>query len=798
MIPAEAQTRHADLADQIRQHDHAYYVLAQPRISDREYDRLYHELLDLEKQFPELATPDSPSHRVGGQPLSEFKSVRHAVPMMSLDNTYSQEDVREFVARAQKLLPGEPLEWTVEPKIDGVAVSLRYEHGTFAVGATRGDGTTGDDITANLKTIRSVPLKLQGLTLGAGSGEDTDLFLPTTGRRRAAPSASAPVLEVRGEVFMTRAGFERLNQDRTAAGEETFANPRNATAGSLKQLDPRMVARRPLDIVLYGVGQVQTTGGFSLVPETQAQLLAWLRALGFKTPDRLWVCRSEEELLAAIAELDQIRHDFDYGTDGAVIKLNLLALRERVGATAKAPRWAIAYKYAPEQAETKLKAITIQVGRTGVLTPVAELDPVFLAGSTISRATLHNEEEIRRKDIRVGDTVVIEKAGEVIPAVVQVVRDKRPTATKPFNFLEHIGGRCPACDGPIAKEKVSAGDKEEVAWRCQNVAGCPAQKTRRVEYFAQRKALDIESLGGIMAEKLVESGLVSEPLELFDLPEEKLAALNLGTADEPRVFGAKNAAKVKDALERARKLPLHRWITALAIPEIGEQTAIDLSRFFPDLPTLIASSLLKDTVKLGECKRVFEENKVGKKEKTLTEEEKIKRKKQQEEAKRFGNPIGRRLIETGFASQGGQDWQAKTLIGPVAAKAIIDWAATEYGRNAFRRMRELRLAPQGGLARPSGDETTQVGPLAGKTFVLTGTLPTLSRDDATALIRDAGGNVTSSVSNKTDYVLAGTDAGSKLQKAQEIGVPILSEQQFMGMLAGKTGRRPPPAQGSLL
>ncbi|MGA3285154.1 MAG: NAD-dependent DNA ligase LigA, partial [Verrucomicrobiota bacterium] len=415
MTQAEAKKRHAQLADEIRRHDHAYYVEAKPVISDSEYDRLYHELLDLEKQFPELATPDSPSQRVGGAPLNEFKSVRHAVPMMSLDNTYSQEELRDFVKRVQKLLPDEKLEWVVEPKVDGVAVSLRYENGVFATGATRGDGTTGDDITANLKTIRSVPLALQRRAGVPPASKSKQKSLPEDGDRRDACPA---LLEVRGEVFIPHAGFEKLNAERKSAGEEIFANPRNAAAGSLKQLDPKIVAKRPLDVVIYGIGQIQIPNSELQTPNSQIELLYWLKSLGFKTPERTWFCHSEEELIPAIAELDKVRKNFPYETDGAVIKLNSFDQQSRVGATAKAPRWAIAYKYAPEQAETKLRAITIQVGRTGALTPVAELEPVFLAGSTISRATLHNEDYIREKDIRIGDTVVIEKAGEVIPAVV--------------------------------------------------------------------------------------------------------------------------------------------------------------------------------------------------------------------------------------------------------------------------------------------------------------------------------------------------------------------------------------------
>jgi len=819
----QAQARHADLADQIRQHDHAYYVLAQPRISDREYDRLYHELLDLEKQFPALATPDSPSQRVGGAPVGKFKGVHHAVPMMSLDNTYSQEDVRKFVARVQKLLPGERLEWAVEPKIDGVAVSLRYEKGTLVVGATRGTGEIGDDITANLRTIGSVPLKLQGTLGGGSSHEHTDLFLPATGHRKVITSVPASILEVRGEVFMTRAGFERLNRERETAGDETFANPRNAAAGSLKLLDPRVVARRPLDIVLYGLGQVESAGDSSPVPETQAQLLAWLRGLGFKTPERLWVCRSEEELFEAIAELDRVRHEFDYETDGAVIKLNPLALRERVGAPPspkpRAPRWAIAYKYEPEQAETKLNAITIQVGRTGVLTPVAELEPVFLAGSTISRATLHNEEEIRRKDIRVGDTVVVEKAGEVIPAVVQVVPGKRPTRSKPFNLLEHLGGRCPACGGPVAKDKIktprasvpgspsgreraegrggtSEGTTtEEVAWRCQNVAGCPAQKIRRVEYFAQRRALEIESLGDVVAEKLVESGLVSEPLELFDIKAEQLAELNLGTAEDPRVFGEKNAAKVMEALERARTMPLNRWLLALGIPEIGDQTAWQLAQLHSSLDKLAASEILRDIRDLGEkeAERVATSPK-SRKNPPKSAEEKAGREKRHAQLAAEINELEARLAKSGAKDR-------LTEVGPVAAGSVLDYFTSTSGKRVLQRLRQLGITPASGATGHLPAVAT-AGSLVGKTFVLTGTLPTLSRDEASRLIRKAGGDVTGSVSKNTDYVLAGETAGSKLEKAEELGVRVLSEQEFLEMVgteANQSASRPKGLeQGSLL
>ena len=421
MTLSEATSRHTQLVEEIRRHDYAYYVLAQPSITDQEYDGLYHELIDLETRFPQLVTPDSPTQRVGGQPLKEFKPVRHLKPMTSLDNTYSQEDLREFVNRVQRLLPKEQLDWMVEPKIDGVAINLRYENGSFTCGATRGDGTTGDDITPNLRTIRSIPARLH------------------RGVRHASPA----LIEVRGEVYLTKTGFQKLNAERKAAGEEMFANPRNAAAGSLKQLDPRIVAKRPLDIVLYGIGEIQGVGQ----PQSQEEMLSLLKALGFKTPEKTWHCRSADELIGAIDELDQLRRKFPYETDGAVIKLNSFAQREKAGFTSKAPRWAIAYKYAAEQADTLLKGITVQVGRTGALTPVAELEPVFLAGSTISRATLHNEDYIRQKDIRIGDTVTIEKAGEVIPAVVDVVLTRRTGKEKPFRFPQ----TCPECGSKVSR-----------------------------------------------------------------------------------------------------------------------------------------------------------------------------------------------------------------------------------------------------------------------------------------------------------------------------------------------------------
>ncbi len=734
MTLLEAKTKHARLAAEIRRHDQLYYVQARPVISDQEYDRLYRELVDLEKEFPALITPDSPTQRVGGEPVKAFQQVRHLLPMLSLDNTYSQEEARNFVRRAQKLLPNENLTWTVEPKVDGLAVNLRYENGALVSGSTRGDGTTGDDITSNLKTIRSIPLRIL-----------------------AKESPLPRVLEVRGEVYMTRVGFKKLNAERVAAGEEAFANPRNAAAGSLKQLDPRIVAKRPLGAIFYGTGQIEGEG----IPATHQELLHWLSERGFKTPEKIWLCLSETELIEAIDELDKIRHDFEYETDGAVIKLNDLALREQAGYTAKAPRWAMAYKYAPEQAQTKLNGITIQVGRTGVLTPVAELEPVFLAGSTISRATLHNEDEIKRKDIRIGDTVTIEKAGEVIPAVVGVALNQRPAGAEAFDFVKHINGKCPVCGGAIRR------DPQYVAWRCENLQ-CPAQATRRVEFFTARGALDIESVGGIVADKLAERGLVREPLDLFGLTVEALAVLNLGSEEAPRVFGSKNAEKAVQAIARAKTAPLSRWLFGLAIPEVGKTSATQLAAFHDTIEEVAGSSLLRDVIAYHEKTEQARQTRRDK------PEDGGRLKKEAEEA-------AQRLLDAGFAEKSRRKNEKEaginTELGPVVARSVLDYFDSEAGRRVLRRMKELGIRPQSQKAAAHREGL----PLAGKTFVLTGTLPSMTREEAGRRIESLGGKVTASVSRNTDYVLAGADAGSKLEKAQALGVKVLDEAEFLKM-----------------
>lgn len=688
MNTQDAKRKHWQLAEQIRRHDHAYYVLAHPTISDREYDRLYQELVEFETAFPQFMTPESPTQRVGGTPLSEFVSVRHSVRMMSLDNTYSQAEVRNFVRRIHKLLPNAELDWTVEPKIDGVAVSLRYEEGKIVLGATRGDGERGDDVTANLRTIRSLPLHVSSNL-----------------------NPIPKILEVRGEVFMSKEGFAKLNAEREATGEPAFVNPRNSAAGSLKQLNPKLVAERPLDAIIYAIAALDQENGNP--PQTQIETLDYLREAGFKTPEKVWRCRTADELLSRISELESIAKTFAYETDGAVIKLNPIALREKIGATDKAPRWAMAYKYAAEQAETTLKAITIQVGRTGVLTPVAELEPVFVGGTTVSRATLHNEEEIKRKDIRIGDTVRVEKAGDIIPAVVAIDVKKRPTHAEPFDVCAATGNQCPACGEKICK------DKELVAWRCVNPQ-CPAQAAQRLDHFGARTALDIECLGNVVSDKLIERGLVKEPIDLFDLTVEQLGALNLGTDDEPRTFGEKNATKLVQSLERARGLRLDRWLFALAIPEMGQTTAKTLATFHKNLRDVAHSLLLRNVVRLEEkheeARRI---NPRSTNNPTKSAEEKIERERQHAKLVSEIRERLNALKERGFAQVSEDTKQLRqpnytTEIGPSAARSVLDWFASEIGQRTLDRLDKLGIDPQSREPRESISKGDSSGKTAGR------------------------------------------------------------------------------------
>ena len=732
----DTSARIALLRREIEEHDKRYYDEAAPTVSDAEYDALFRELRALEAEHPELIPADSPTQRVGGKPSEGFRRVRHTVEMLSLDNLFAAdgpEPLRKYIAGIEEMLAGEPVAWFVEPKIDGVAVSLRFEHGKFVLGATRGDGVEGDDITGNLRTILSLPSQLHGQ-----------------------PPA---VLEVRGEVFMPEAAFQRQCDEQRTAGDTVFKNPRNATAGSLKQLDPREVARRGLAIVIYGVGDYSGD-----LPPTQQALLAWLAEFGLPTPRFQRLCHSTGEVMAAIDALDAERFGYGFETDGAVIKVNDLAQRERLGNTSRFPRGARAWKYPPERKATRLLGITVQVGRTGALTPVAELEPVELARTEVRRATLHNVDEIERKDIRIGDTVLVEKAGEIIPAVVGVVLEKRPADAGRFDFLAHIGEKCPACGGPVRR------DPQFVVWKCENLL-CPAQKTRRLEYFAKRGALDLEGLGGIVADKLVERGLVADPLDVFKLTADQLAKLNLGTEEEPRIFGEKNATKLIEAIQRAKTLPLARWLLALAIHEVGETTAHDLAKLHATIEQVGDSPLLRGVVELD---RLREAEKAAspraKLNKDKTDMERQQLATSHAEFKTAIAGLEAKLDADGF----GKDVRKK--IGPVVANAVLAWFASDAGHDTLARLREAGIAPEGGEASASGQ------PFSGKTFVLTGTLETMSRGEASEKIRALGGNVSSSVSRKTHYVIAGPGAGSKLDEARAHGVTVLDERQFVAML----------------
>ncbi len=761
MKQADAQTRITELRAAIDRHDRLYYVDAAPEISDYDYDMLFKELEALEKQFPALVTPDSPTQRVGGQPLTAFEPVTHAIPMLSLDNTYTRDEIRDLDTSLRKLLGDTPFTYVVEPKVDGVAFALRYEDGQLVSAATRGNSTRGDDVTTNVRTINSVPLHI---------------------------TTDAAVVEVRGEVYMGKAAFLKFREQQieSAKGNQelmgfaesededkgAFKNPRNATAGSLKQLDPRITAKRPLDAVLYGSGLIE-----GAVFETHEQLLQQLKTWGFRTVPRFWTCATIDDVLSAIDELETMRHDFPFEIDGAVVKVNEVALYETLGSTERSPRWAKAYKYAPEQAETVVRGITVQVGRTGVLTPVAELEPVFLAGSEIKRATLHNADMIASKDIRVGDHVMIEKAGEVIPAVLDALKEKRTGSESAFSMPD----TCPACGEPATKRE------GEVALRCENLQ-CPAQSVRLLRHFAARTCLDIEALGDIVAEKLVESGRVTSPVDLFGLDVQTLGSLNLGTTDEPRTFGEKNAAKLLASVTRARTMPLDRWLHALGIPRIGKTVSFHLARTHENLTELSQSKIIPQLLAfldrqseiIAEIKR---QNKIAR---TAATPEDVK--KQATDCIAQLNvdlqQAAKSLVEIGLIKVSTKKQLVKNLdesyittdIGPESTQRLIGFFASERGQQILGKLNDLGINPVSAEI-PQGDR------LAGKIFVLTGTLVTMTREAAAAAIQAQGGSVTASVTGKTTYLVAGANTGArKTEKAQALGVDVIDEAKLLQML----------------
>ncbi|MFN5746219.1 MAG: NAD-dependent DNA ligase LigA [Methylococcaceae bacterium] len=660
--------RVAELRRQIEFHNLRYHQLDAPLISDAEYDRLMQTLLALEKAHPELETADSPTRRVGAAPVKDFGSIRHAVPMLSLDNAFSAADMADFERRLQQRLQHEPLSFIVEPKLDGLAISLSYEHGVLRRAATRGDGQTGEDITANARTIPSIPLKLSG----KGWPEH---------------------FEIRGEVFMPRQGFERLNARALENGDKTFANPRNAAAGSLRQLDPTVTASRPLDFYCYGYGLYPD----ERLPETQSALMAAFRDWGIPVNPELHLVTDVAGCLDYYADLLTRRHALPYEIDGVVYKIDRLADRETLGFASRAPRWAIAPKFPAEEANTRVIAIDVQVGRTGALTPVARLEPVFVGGVTVTNATLHNAEEVHRKDIRVGDSVIVRRAGDVIPEVVKSLAEHRPPGTSAFQLPSH----CPVCGA-----EVEIVDGETIA-RCSGGLFCPAQHREAVKHFASRKAMDIDGLGDKLVDQLLDRGLIKTVADLYRLEADSLAALDR--------LGKKSAQNLVDALRKSTHTTLARFLFALGIREVGEITAQTLAHHFRDLEPLIAADIA-----------------------TL---------------------------------------QTVQDVGPTVAHHVHTFFRQDHNRAVIH---SLLAAGIHWDPLPEAAPATSL-PLSGKTFVITGTLETLTRDEAKARVQSLGGKAAGSVSGKTDYVVAGADPGSKLGKAEALGVRVLSEAEFLAL-----------------
>lgn len=721
---AEVKARLMWLREEIARHDRLYYVQARPEIADAAYDALWLELEAIERAHPAWVDATSPTQRVSGEPLTGFAKVRHEQPMRSLDKTYDRGELMQFDAFLRQQLPLEQWAYVVEPKVDGLSLSLLYEHGRLVRAATRGNGEVGDDITANVRTIRSIPLTL-----------------PTQAR-----------VEVRGEIYMTREGFAALNRAEEEAGHEPFANPRNAAAGSIKLLDPREVAKRPLDAVFYAAGLLE---GVSF--ETHVEMMATFARWGLKTQPWSRLCRTMDEVMAALDELEAKRHDFPFEMDGAVIKVNERALYAQLGSTAHAPRSARAYKYAPEYARTKLLGITVQVGRTGVLTPVAELAPVFLAGSEIARATLHNGDYVAGKDIRVGDTVVISKHGDVIPAVDEVVLAARPEGTVAFAMPKC----CPACGGAV--EQLAG----EVALRCVNPE-CPAQRVGHLQLFVSRNALDISAIGGRLAEALVQAGWVERPLDLYALEGEKLADLRLvGEDGKERRFGRK-AQEVVKALARAKALPLHRWLFALGVPGIGVTVARIMAGLFPSLSAMYSEAGQARLREIDEFYAATERKVEGELERLRLGEELTRR----IEALR---PLGILLRDDPARSV--RDRYLLT-VKPEMVRALLRFLASPYAARFFARLAELGIDP-----KPEAAEAPAGSALAGLSFVITGTL-SQAREHFEQLIRAQGGTVQGSVSKKTSYLLVGENpGGSKYAKAQALGTAQLSEAGLMALIA---------------
>ena len=672
---AEAlRRRAAQLRRDIEYHNYRYYILDDPEIPDAEWDRLLRELRALESEHPELVTADSPTQRVGVTPTDEFAEVRHRVPMLSLDNAFTDEDLRAFDRRVRERLgTGDEIDYSAEPKLDGLAISVTYENGVFVRAATRGDGTTGEDVTANVRTIRSLPLHLQG--------------------------KAPPLFEARGEVFMPVSGFERLNAEAAKRGEKVFANPRNAAAGSLRQLDPRITAQRPLDIFFYAVGAIE---GVDL-PPLHSQTLELLRGLGLRVSPDIRRVRSVAGCLEYHAEIGRRRASLAYQIDGVVYKVDSIAAQRALGFVARAPRWAVAHKFPAEEALTQLRDVEFQVGRTGALTPVARLEPVFVGGVTVSNATLHNMDEVIRKDVRIGDSVIVRRAGDVIPEVARVLIERRPATTREVRLPTH----CPVCAAPVER------DPDAAVARCTGGYRCSAQRKERIRHFASRRALDIEGVGEKLVEQLVDAGLVVTPADLY--------RLDATTLEKLERMGRKSAENILTALQKSKATTLARFLFALGVRDVGEATAAALAAHFGTLEHLMAADL--------------------------------------------------------------EGVQRVADVGPVIARHVVEFFGDAANREVVERLRSA------GLHWPVV-EVPAVGeqPLAGLTFVLTGTLETLQREEAEDALRALGAKAAGSVSKKTSYLVAGRDAGSKLRKAEELGIPVLDEAALQHILKEK---RPP-------
>ncbi len=687
-VSPDAGARVAALRAELERHDHAYYVLDAPTVPDAEYDRLFRELQALEAAHPELVIPDSPTQRVGGQPSSELAAVHHAVPMLSIrtETDTTDQGAVAFDARVRRALgldeSAPPVTYTAELKFDGLAISLRYESGRLVLAATRGDGSTGEDVTRNVRTLRQIPLRLAG--------------------------EAPPVLEVRGEIYMRRDDFGRLNAAQEAAGQKIFVNPRNAAAGSLRQLDPKITAQRPLSFFAYGLGEVR---GWTL-PASHSGVLDALAAFGLPVCAHRTRAEGPEGLARFHADMAALRDELPFDIDGVVYKVDAIARQLELGFVSREPRWAVAHKYPAQEVATRLLGIDVQVGRTGAITPVARLEPVFVGGVTVTNATLHNQGEIDRKDVRIGDWVVVRRAGDVIPEVVGPIVERRSGELPRFDLLAAIDQRCPECGSHVVR-----GDDEAVA-RCTGGLFCPAQCKQALLHFAGRRAVDIDGLGEQIVNQLVGAGIVRTPADLFDGARVNAAGL-AGLAR----MGDKSAANLLQAIERSRETTLARFIFALGIRNVGETTAKDLARHFGGLAALLAA----DEAALLEVPDV----------------------------------------------------------GPVVARCIVEFLAEAHNREVIAALQQaLRWPESAGATRPAD------GLLAGKTFVLTGTLPSLRRDEAAAMIEAAGGKVAGSVSKKTDYLVAGSDAGSKLDKAQQLGLAILDEDGLRDLLgAGDTPPR---------